>query len=79
MSDTKLPFLMKRVPWGFREGKDGYLVSTTSSAERWHRGAVGEAAIRVCLALGLSLELLEELLDVEDPAAIVAALQARRQ
>lgn len=78
MSDKKLPFNMKRVPWGFKPGKDGYLVATTSAAQRWHRGALGEAAIRICIVLGIPMSVIEDLVDVEDAEEILAKLQERQ-
>jgi hypothetical protein len=74
----KLPFGMERPPWGFAPSKDGHLVATTSAAERWRRAELGEAAIRLLLALGIKEEVLGEMIEVEDPAQLLELLQRRQ-
>jgi hypothetical protein len=67
---------MRRVPWGFTMTTNG-LVATTSQAARYRRAEVGEFAIRLLEALGVSLEQLEALEEAQ-PSDPVAALEALR-
>lgn len=67
-----------RLPWGFVVGGDGKLVANTGQAQIHHRAKLGETAIRLALALGIRLEVLEEMLEIEDPAALLAKLEERQ-
>jgi hypothetical protein len=69
---------MTRVPWGFAMGTNGILIAGKSSAERFHRAELGEAAIRALGALGIALETLEELIDVDQSDEIIAKLQEKQ-
>jgi hypothetical protein len=67
-----------RIPWGFVMGHNGKLVANTSQALIQHRALLGETAIRVLLALGISLEQLEALVEIDDPALLLTKLQEAR-
>lgn len=78
MEALKLPHGASRVPWGFVVGKDGHLVADTSSAERCRRAELGETALRLLAALGVSTDVLAGMVEIEDPAAMLAKLQETR-
>jgi hypothetical protein len=65
------------VPWGYLAGHDGKLVATTGQAQIRHRALLGETAIRVLSALGIGLEQVEEMVDIDDPEQLLAKLRER--
>lgn len=67
----------ERIPWGFIRAH-GRLVATTASADRAHRAELGETAIRLLAALGISVAQLEEMIDIDEPSALLAKLQESR-
>lgn len=67
-----------RVPWGFVMGLDGKLTANTGQAQIRHRALLGETAIRLLLALGITLDVLEEMVEIDDPAALLAKLEERQ-
>jgi hypothetical protein len=67
-----------RLPWGYGKGHDGHLFATTSQAEIRRRAELGEAAIRLVGALGISIERLEEIVEIEAPEALLSKVQEWR-
>ncbi len=68
---------MRRLPWGFIMTPGG-LVANTAAKDRQHRAELGEAAIRLLAALGITVDVLEEMIDVEESAALLTKLQEMR-
>ncbi len=75
---VRLPNGASRVPWGFVVGKDGHLVADTSSADRCRRTELGETAIRLLAALGVSTDVLSTMTGIEEPSAMLAKLEEAR-
>lgn len=67
---------MTRTPWGFIQAPDGHLTCTRTARERAERAELGETAIRVLNALGVSLDKLRELNALPDDADLLKALDA---
>jgi hypothetical protein len=72
---------LRRLPWGAIVVAGGGLTYTHSVAERAARAEVGEVAIAVLGALGVTTEMLDKLADLPHdtaPAALVEALERLR-
>lgn len=66
----------RHAPWGFFYGADGKLTANTSQAQRLARNELGETAIRVLGALGITPEQLETMLEIDDPQELIERLRA---
>ena len=56
----------------------GGLVANTAAKDRQHRAELGETAIRLFAALGITVEVLEQMVDIDEPTALLAKLQEMR-
>lgn len=66
-----------RAPWGYIVDREGKLVATTGQAQIRHRAELGEAAIRLLDALGIKADVLEEMLEITEPAELLARLKEK--
>lgn len=67
-----------RAPWGYLRAKDGHFVATTGQAQIYERREIGETAIRLLAALGIGVDQLQAMADIEEPGAMIAVLQEKR-
>ena len=68
------PMSNTRAPWGYVLGHDNKLTAITSQSEIRRRSLLGETAIRLLGALGITPAQLETMLEIEDPQELLAKL-----